>query len=396
METTSDFASILCIFITSVGVICYIYGKRGLEFRNIILIGFVMRLALLFADYYGWFPILNSGTDTEMFHKVSAANVGQIVKTFRGGYTQFLTIIYTITGTSRLIAQYCNLLFGMGVILLINSCIDMIEVSKTNKKIAIYIVALLPNLNIFSAILLREAWVEFFVALSLYYFVKWFIEGRGVYVPLVMLSLLSAAFMHAGVLGLMLGYIVAFLTYNPKSCEFTLSQTSIVSLVFIGFILVGLSSRVDIFTSKFAGYQSIDDIIEITNGDVQGDSGYLTWINVNSIWQSILFAPLKIIYFLFSPLPTEWRRANDIVGFVIDGALYMGMFYAIIKYKTRNVINRYLKRYLLLSILFASFIFAYGTKNAGTAFRHRAKIVPVIVLLFALSPINDKYIKEEL
>lgn len=396
MEVSSEFGSILFIIIISLGIICYIYGKRDLEFRNIILLGFVMRLFLLFADYYSWFPILNSGTDTEMFHRVSAANVGQIIKNYRGGYTQFLTILYTVTGTSRLIAQYCNVLFGMGVIFLVNGCMDMLEVSKKSRQIAICILALLPNFNIFSAILLREAWVEFFVTLSLYYFVKWFISGNGIYIVLVLVSILSAAYMHAGVMGLIIGYSIAFMTYNPQSGIVTFSQTTIVSMILMGIFSVGIFSRLDLFTAKFASYESIDDIVAVTNSAVSGDSGYLTWINTNNIWQSLLFAPLKMFYFLFAPLPTEWRRMNDVIGFMIDGVVYMGMCYCIIRYKANSVISSRLKRYLLLSLLITTFIFAYGTKNAGTAFRHRAKFASVIVLMFVVSSKKNKYIKEEL
>ncbi len=378
------------------GMIAYIYGKRGLEYRNIILLGFMMRIFLLFADYYHWFPILNSGADTDMFHNVSAANVGKIVQTFRGGYTRFLTIVYTLTDTSRLIAQYINVLFGMGIIFLLSSCMDMLEVASRNKKIAICILAFLPNLNIFSAILLREAWIEFFVALSLYYFVKWFLSGNGFYIGFVVASVLAAAYMHAGVIGLIMGYAIAFMTYNPRSGSVTFSTTTIVSLILMSLITVGVSSYLDLFTSKFAEYESIDDIVGVTNASTfnKGDSAYLQWINANSVVQSLLFAPLKMFYFLFSPLPTEWRRLSDVVGFLIDGMIYMGMCYYAFKFKADDVINSCCKRYLVVAILITTFIFGYGTSNAGTAFRHRAKISSVIVLTFAVSTIRKNELYE--
>lgn len=354
-----------------------------------------MRIVLLFADYYHWFTILNSGADTEMFHMVARYNATNIIDHPRGGggYAKFLTIVYTLTDCSRLIAQYINVLFGMSIIMLVNSCMDMLEVARRNKKIAICILALLPNLNIFSAILLREAWVEFFVALSLYYFVKWFLRGNGLYIGLVVASVLSAAYMHAGVIGLILGYAIAFVTYNPRTGAVTFSRTTIVSLIFMGLITVGVSSYMDLFTSKFAGYESIDDIVAVTNAgaDNKGDSAYLQWINSNSVVQSLLFAPLKMAYFLFSPLPTEWRRLSDVIGFLIDGMIYMGMCYAAYKYKADDIINTNLKRYLVVAILITTFIFGYGTSNAGTAFRHRTKIASVVVLTFAVSTIKNKY-----
>ena len=42
-----------------------------------------------------------------------------------------------------------------------------------------------------------------------------------------------------------------------------------------------------------------------------------------------------------------------------------------------------LKRLLGYSVLLMTFVFAFGTTNAGTAVRHRAKFLPVLVLVAA-------------
>lgn len=388
---SNEFFSLLTVTICSIGMFSYIYGKRGLEFRHILFIGYVFRLVLLFADYYDWFPILNSGADTEMFHQVSSTNTQTLAKTHVTGYTYFLTALYTITDCSRIIAQYCNVLFGMGIIFLMQSTMKMLKVERLNFLIATSVLALLPNLNIFSAILLREAWVEFFVALSVYYFVKWFLSGNGLYITLIIASVLAGAYMHAGVIGLLMGYAIAFITYNPSNGKITFSSTTIASLIFMLIIGIAVSAYMDLFTGKFAAYESIDDIVEVTNRDQQGGSDYLLWISVDSVLMSLIFAPLKMFYFLFSPLPTEWRSAKDILGFLIDGAIYMGLAYAIVKYKATES-RASLKKYLMTAALVATFIFAYGTSNAGTAFRHRAKVLPLIAVAFAVSkPTKDDF-----
>ncbi len=385
-----DFFSILFVAIASLGVFCYIYGKRELEYRNLIFLGFAMRLFLLFADYYGWFKILNSGADTEMFHRVSAANVNSFAKVYRGGYTYFLTIVYQITGTSRLIAQFINVLFGMGIIFLCQRIMRELGVERRNMLYAMCVLVFLPNLNIFSAILLREAWVEYFVALSLFMFVRWFRSGMPLYIVGVVASVLAASYMHAGVIGLLMGYSIAFITYNPNTENITLSRNTIASVIFMLAVGVAASSYMELFTGKFAEYDSIDDIVEVTNRIERGSSDYLLWISSDSVAMSLMFAPLKMFYFLFSPLPTEWRRVSDILGFLLDGAIYMYLCVVAWRYSATTKLTKSLKKYLIAALLTVTFIFAYGTGNAGTAFRHRAKILPVIVMMFAVSTIKDR------
>lgn len=390
MGVASDFYSLLTILIVSVLVFFFIYGKRNLRHKNLLILGFLLRLFLLFADYYHWFPILHSGSDTEGFHRIALRNVHSLVKYVITNYTVFLTFVYEVTDCSRLIAQFINVLFGMGIIVLVQQCMKMLQITKTRELIVVCILVFLPNLNIFSAILLREAWVEFFVALSLYFFVKWFIYGNAFNMVLVVISLLTASYMHSGVVGLFAGYIIAFIVYNPKKQKTTFSKVTVVSLIFLIVFGVGLSSYLGLFTQKFAQYDNLDDIIDITNSQGGGGSDYLTWINTHSVAQSLLLAPLKMIYFLFSPLPTEWRGVKDIVGFCIDGAIYIGLCYSIIKHKARSRVCVDLKKYLLIALVVVTFIFAYGTKNAGTAIRHRAKIISVVLVVYALGYIENK------
>ena len=390
VETLSDLYSIITILVMSIGVFCYIYGKRGLEYRNLLFIGFALRMFLLFADYYHWFPILNSGADSEIFHRVAVNNATSMLKLSKGGYADFLTVVYRLTSCSRLIAQFINVLFGMGIILVIQQTVKMLSVDRRNELIVICVLIFLPNLNIFSAILLREAWVEYFVALSVLFFVRWFINGGALNIVLAIGAVLTACYMHAGVIGLLMGYIVAFITYNPASKQITFSKSTIVSLIFLVGLSVGLSGYMGFFTAKFAAYDSIEDIVAVTNKVGGGGADYLTWINSNSVAQSFMFAPLKMFYFLFSPLPTEWRGLTDIIGFLIDGLIYMVLCYGIVKYRADTLLNKQLKKYLIISLLVVVFIFAFGTKNAGTAFRHRAKIIPIIAVVFAISTIKTK------
>ncbi len=395
MVTLNETYSIIVILIGTILLFCYIYGVRNIEYRNIIFAGLLFRLLLLFADYFKWFPILNSGADSEAFHLVSVANVKNYTDTLKTNYVVFVTFIYRLTDCSRLIVQFINVIFGMGIIFMIQRMLQQLNVTGKNMKYAMIIIAFLPNINIFSAILLREAWIEFFITLSLFAFVQWILKGGAHNVVLSIAAVLAGSYMHAGVIGVMFGYIVAYIIYNPSTGKITISRNTIISLIFLFLVATVSSSYMGLFTGKFAEYESVDDIVDVTNRTSGGGSDYLTWVNTNSVAQSLLFAPLKMFYFLFAPLPTEWRGVRDVMGFVIDGGIYMYMFYIMYKFKATTETNKSLKKFLLISIAIVTFIFGYGTTNAGTAFRHRAKNISVIVVTFALSTIKPKNYDEQ-
>lgn len=381
----ADFYPLLFVVISSLCIAVYIFGVKSLPFGGLVFLGFLLRLFLMFADYYKWFPIINSGLDSEGFHQVALANQTSVELASNTNYTYFLTLVYYITGSSRMIAQYLNVLFGVGVMVIVQRCLAMLNISKKTGMTVMLVVVLLPNLIIFSGILLREAWVEFFVSASVLCFLYWFRDGRVQHIIGVVVCVLCAAWMHSAVIGLLAGYIVAFITYCPRSGRVQFSGGTIISLILLSGMLVVFMGYANLFTGKFAKLESQDDLFKITNRISGGGSDYLTWISVESVTQGLLFSPLKMFYFLFSPLPTEWRGVQDVLGFVIDGAVYLWLCIMIFGSKCAEGVPRLLKRYLIVSLLVTTFIFAYGTTNAGTAFRHRAKLFSLIAVTYVVS-----------
>ena len=169
-----EFYSLIFILVHVAFIIYYIVFTEG-KYKNILLLGLILRLVILFADIYHWFPVLHSGGDSEMFHKVALKNQiceEQVEMTY---YSSFLTFLYSITYSSRIIAQYFNLLMGISILFIVRKIFDILDVDNKVALISMIILACMPNFVIFSGILLREAWVEFFVILSVYFFVRWFV-----------------------------------------------------------------------------------------------------------------------------------------------------------------------------------------------------------------------------
>lgn len=372
------------LIITSFLLVCtYVYRDKKIDYKILVIVGFLVRIFLMYCDYYDIFIVFGSGMDTERFHAASLYNMYATEEWKITNYTTFLKPIYILSNGSRLIAQYVNVLFGFFTIIITLHILQNFRLDKKTTLFTTILLTLLPNQCCFSAILLREAWIIFFVTLSLMMFVKWFLYGNQTAAIMSIVVVFVASYMHSGVILVLAGYIVAFITYSPRAKRVIFNAKGIILLVIMGIVIVAGSSYLGIFTEKFSKLEDVDDFIQITNMVSEGGSAYLQWIRTDSVFQSILFSPIKMIYFLFSPLPADWRGMTDIVAFMLDGIVYLILVYHIM----RNMIKRRdnpLKTYIAISVIFTVFTFAYGTYNSGTAMRHRSKIFPIIVVLYAI------------
>jgi hypothetical protein len=134
-----------------------------------------------------------------------------------------------------------------------------------------------------------------------------------------------------------------------------------------------------------AKFQTVDDVTGLYRvaSSGRGSTVYLTNLRINNFWQLLAYAPLKMLYFLVVPLPHQWRGLNDVIAFVMDGCIY-GYFLLYILRNRRNIAKTPVALGLVVALLASVFVFGVGVSNAGTALRHRHKIVTVFFVLFAL------------
>lgn len=95
------------------------------------------------------------------------------------------------------------------------------------------------------------------------------------------------------------------------------------------------------------------------------------------MWQ----VPARLLYFLFSPFPWDIRLPAHIIGYV-DGAIYLALV-ALILANVGKIWRNPAARMVLLVFLVLLVSLALGTANFGTAIRHRAKLVLLLVVLAA-------------
>lgn len=412
------------VFIGVVVLLVLTFSKVRASFGWLFFFALLLRLTVLYLDIYHITSIPFTGEDTENFHNYTLMRLsGMDVILTR--YTVFLTWVYSFFGDDgRFMAQLINVLLSYGTLLVLYRAMVMLNVSTKLQKRALLVLAFMPVLLCFSGVLLREAICEFFVALSMYYMVLWYVKGGMKYLVAAFGSVLVSMMMHAGCIGVLVGYLFAVL--KGRGVPRRTSSYEILGSVFVlAAVSVVVLSNNTLFLGKFT--DSMEGETSYLDQDLAfnvGGSSYLLWLEGRSTVVGLLFAPLRMFYLLFSPVPWDWRGLMDVVVFMVDSIVYILLMISIlqpipthhprhfgrIRRTGRQIpypsprpivphqsrmeggvmsgdLLRYekLRRCLVYSIVFTVFIFALGTSNSGTAIRHRSKIIPIVVLAYSVS-----------
>lgn len=369
-----------------------LFIKKYKDISLYLLIAYFGRVLFMLWDLYARhiFVFPGSGADTEAFYKTSVLisnNIELLKENIHGGvYTKILGGVFNFVGENRILGQYINVLLGMGVVILVYKSLKKLNITKRNTYLAVLIISLFPNALINSAILLRENFITYFVALSVYYFVKWYKEGKISNQFFSILFILLASSFHSGVIGVLLGYVFYYIYYDREKSKLEISLKSI--LLLIGFFLLSIVilNNSNTFLGKFANVEEIDDIVATSNFRL-GGSQYLQSLQTNNVFLQLVYSPIFMFYFLISPLPWNFRGFNDLLTFFMDSIFYTWFLYMIfISFQKIEKMkeNKYIILALSLSIFITVFIFSFGVANAGTALRHRHKILPLFVMLMAI------------
>lgn len=386
-----DSVSLLIVILTSIaGFVELVLVNRDKDRHNsIIVFSYLFRLFLLFWDIYyrDIWKLPGSGADSEMYY--SAAINGIISSNYgRGGtYSQFIGQIFKMFGVQRIIAQYVNLLLSIGTMLLIKKITISLKLSENIRKLSLVIIAFIPNYAIISVVLLRESLIIILLTASLYLFITWWDYGKiSKLLQAILLSLLASIY-HSGAIALLLGYALCVVIYDNKKREFILTKKSLFKAIFmVIFLNVLFVSFGDTFFKKFNQFDSATEIVSSVE-EGAGGSGYEAGINIgNPILSLIVNTPIRVFYFIFSPVPWKWRGLNDIIAFLFSAAFYAYSYFMSYKaLKQKKCVNRNIIIILLLMALSSAIVFSWGVKNAGTALRHRDKFISVYCVLFVVA-----------
>lgn len=364
-----------------------IYYKN--ECKSIIL-SYIFRLFLLYVGitYHGSSLQLPNDVDSDKYHICAVQILRGMTPYYDNYYSKLLSSVYYVFGVSRIIGQYLNILFSLTTIHVISLTLKKIKINDKLCSLGVKIVSLLPGYAILSAILLRESIIILLLACSTYCIVCWLKDSQLLYFLYASLFCGCAAIFHGGSITPLMAYIVIFVLYDRKKhqIKFSIYQKFLVAVAFFAFLMM-FASIEDFSISFMEEAESAKDARE----SEKGGATYIVGVDIsNPILNFVVNTPIRVFYYLLSPMPWDWRGINDIFCFIFSSSFYTIGFILTIKVLSLYGKTFLLRKYLLATLLImsmSSIIFSWGVSNSGTAMRHRDKfIAPYIVM--AMTALN--------
>lgn len=384
------------VLTASIAVIIYVMKMNvSKSIRLIIIAGFVLRIILVFIDVFA-VRIVDAGTDDDGFYEASLklfenGYAGFSDNIYGGFFSKFLSIAYFFVGSSRFTAQYLNvLMYIISAILFVKTILNL-GVSERALKICIFIFCLMPNAILNNAVLRRETIMEACICISLLYFSKWYKSKRLLYALLTIIFVALASLFHTALIFGALIFIIYFALYNQEkdAVSFSINKLGKMTILFICAVIAGVGF-LSLWNNKFSGVSGMDDIYT-TASRARGGSVYLEGYNINSFSDLILFTPLKLFYFIFSPVPWRFRGIMDIISFLLDTLVYVILILKILRSPKNSP-----AKLMLVTFVAMSTIFALGTFNSGTAIRHRLSLLPYLLVSYSITETMRQSKKKEI
>lgn len=381
----------MAVLLHMTGTATVLLSTMRLRTALILISGLMVRVAVLFWDlkFRHVFTLIHSGSDSEGFFKTSimiSEDLSLLTEPVYGGlYTKAYGILFHFAGPLRAFAQYTN------VLLVITAFVVIYRLLTRDSKLAegtidsvLAFVVFLPNALIISSLFVRESAIVLFVAVSLTIFLKWVLYGGLLRLLISGLVGVLAMALHSGIIALLLGYLVVATIFDRETRKFRVGTHSI---GYLGLLLPGIIVIVvffpDVFLGKFDRYESTEELFAAAS-NAQGGAAYLSSLTIGGFGDLALYGPLKGFYFLGAPMPWDFRGLADLLTFALDSLFYCGATILTVTRLKSVCRNRNVAIILLIVLMFMVLLFGAGINNAGTAVRHRFKLIPIFTILVAL------------
>ncbi len=390
-DTAVLLAGIAFIVFTIIISILLINSKcKNKKIQNIFYLMLVIQLVIVIIDnYIKAFPLIN--IDAKAFEGLGWFSYETNTNIGRGAYNTFIiNPIYKLLKIRvAVIFGLMNIIFNVLTNLNIYETLKKLKINSKINFILLIISTLSPISLIYRSGVLREAIIIMFVSYSVKCFINFIVDKNSAEIIKAFIFIGLGAIFHSGVIFIVGGYLIALLDGRKNQ---KIHQFFIIILIIIIFIIFK-----DKLLEKVGG-GDIERIIMANNYTSlkQSGSGYLKNITTTSLAQIIMYLPLFIFYFLYSPTPDMIRGIIDIISFALNSSIYIYLtiygYYLYRKIKRRlSKKERMIIKCLFISAFFTVAVFSIGTRNAGTALRHRDKLVPILIIIFGI--IQNRYFK---
>ena len=367
---------------------------------SIVATSYILRLLLVYAQALG-LVLPDSQADAVDFEMLAWewARDGYLFDDFRTGaslYSWVASAVYLVVGRIPTVLRIINAFFGTLIVHYVMRTVMILTPAKRCRCVAGWVMALYPSTLLYSALTMREVAVVLSFSMSLYFLVKWVAVGR---ITRGLLSLVLAATAQLFHSGMIMGTLSTAAIYLRGIARGARARAFVVYGLWFGAIVVALVLAIRFGLETGIGMKKVVGLLTELDLEIvarwqryaaRGRAGYLanlqieTWSDV--VWQT----PLRLFFFLGSPYIWMVSRLDDLLG-LVDGLFFV---YVVVRI-SRDIRGTDVWRspeYRVIGVVTAAVIltFALATSNYGTAFRHRAKVLPPLVVLYTYG----RYVRE--
>lgn len=350
--------------------------------KNIVLISLIGRIGCMVL------PLLGTGEFAVFCNQVDQINFLNIALDYFVGdyslrstkYPYVLNFLFQLFGPYHLMAQAINIVFWYLGLKIIYRVADRDFLGK-KKQWLIAFYCLLPMQILITSSLLRESIMIFFIMLSVYYIGKYQETKNITYLVFSTLIALPSILLHTGCIAIWGVNFLVYVMWDGDTGKWKIFTWKAFLLVLAITFMVPIYENVvfKVFPDYLPSTLSIESLTnrryEISRTDYIVGSG-----TVESVLEFIFSTVYRCVYFWLSPTPDFWSSPIDVIAFALDTLPWMIFLYSFCKQMkhTRNARVGWLGACLFFVF---TLIYAWGTRNAGAAMRHRDMLVGPMVML---------------
>ena len=377
--------------VAACGLLVSFVVVRDKQQSVILVAAFAFRIVVSVVHVAG-FALPDSQFDARTFEHIAWlwARDGRFFDDFTTGsyfYSWLCSGIYIVVGRAPFVLHVINSYFGTLAIYFVMLSAQQFSPDTRFHRAVGWTLAFYPSVVLYSVLTMREAPMVLALSISIYLLLSW-VTSRRISHGIGALSFaILAQLFHAGMIGATLAVL---LIYSRVSLQSVTIRDNLrpLALFFVLAATIGVlqfSVRTGVGLEKVWGLVrnfDIDFITEWQSSTARGRGAYLSGFQMD-MWSDLIWnLPLRVLFFLGTPFIWMVSQLRDVLGF-LDALVFL---YLTLRITRDTMKRRYLTIdvYLSVALVVAAVIalFALGTSNYGTAFRHRAKVFPWLLLLY--------------
>ncbi len=372
-------------------------ASRHRQIAGPLMVGFVARQAFVFVDdlYWGLSRAGDGGGWDSWAQVWAARGLDEILANVQTGhdlYKACMALLYYFIGHSPLMVQVLNAFFGTLVILYVWKLARVMGADRGAAKRAAWIVALFPSTILHSGMLLREVAVTLPLTIGVYQLAAWHRFRRAKNAVYAAGALVVSMAFHSGAFAVILA-LTAWLAGSWVRALLLgrlqlVLRTSVALLVAGAVVAFAAGTGWGMEKFRHIDADDVSTLAQVQDYGTTGRTAYLEELRADSIGELILQSPIRVAYFLFAPFPWMIAGFRDVIGFA-DALVFFWLGWRL--FRGRSILRQN-KTALMVVALFAAmaFTFALGVSNYGTAFRHRSKMLPMLVAVALVVPVRRR------